>query len=433
VIGLSLLLIPGVLFADSRTLAVDDVLRLHFAGVSDEVIISEIIVTNSVFQLDVDDILRLTEAGLSERLLKFMIDTGLPDRAAAEEVPEALPEEEGYAEDEYGETWANLIEEEPAETTTFIASLNYNYGGWWYDNYWYDYWYYDFDYAPYHSSYVYSIGVWYPTWYSYWHCYAPPYYAYHSWYWYRHGYPYGHGGWWDPYYCYNDPYYYYDDDYRHGGGYHYPSQVKYKKGSSSGGKIVAGGGKLKMNDGSRVKATRHGQKYAGGVRKDRRGDVLVADVKKPGDRVRRPIKSAPGGPRLVDDRGGGEKVRSGEGRDRMSDRKRTPVRGVHAPASGRPTKVRVNKRPTAVKSIPDRAEDPPRKPSAEASKAPSKSKSPSKPVVKSPEKTQAAPPSVKPKPAKPKSQPSSGVKPSKPRGSAPKAVRSAPRSAPKKA
>ena len=110
-LGLALFCLTGSALADpSRELSVDDVLRLHWAGVSEEVIISEIIVTDTVFELGVEELLRLQDAEVSDRLIQFMVDTGLP----VGDAPPAIQYEEDYSADESGgETWANVIEEDP--------------------------------------------------------------------------------------------------------------------------------------------------------------------------------------------------------------------------------------------------------------------------------------------------------------------------------
>jgi hypothetical protein len=61
-------------FAEPITL--DDVIRLNATGVADETIMSEVIVTESVFRLTTDEIIRLAEVGFSDNLILFLVDTG---------------------------------------------------------------------------------------------------------------------------------------------------------------------------------------------------------------------------------------------------------------------------------------------------------------------------------------------------------------------
>jgi hypothetical protein len=212
--GLVLLLAPGISAGDSpRPLQVDDVLRLHVAGISEDIIVSEIIVTETVFHLTPDEIIRLKEAGLSDELLQFMIDTARPaDDTGATAYPEEDAEYESgeqYAESSEDDSeWVSVIEDEEEVTTNVHVSLNYQYGSWWYDYYWDDYWYYDFHYYPYRVSYVFGFGGWYPGWYDYywdgyWWFAVRPYMGYRWWYYDAYGY-----GYWDRYYCPCDWVYY---------------------------------------------------------------------------------------------------------------------------------------------------------------------------------------------------------------------------------
>ena len=221
VFGLTLLLVPTLALADpDRQISVDDVLRLHYAGVSEEIIISEIIVTGSVFELSVDEILRLKRAGLSDRLIQYMIDTERIDPGEDYLVESELDEGAyDYSDEEWeGEAWVNVIEESPEPVTTYNVSLSYSYPSWWYDCYWYDYWYYDWAYYPYRSSWSISIGAWYPGWYTCATWVAP-----------CAGWRYSCGVY-PTHYGYYSGYY----NYHHSGsGYRYPSQTKYK--SNRGG------------------------------------------------------------------------------------------------------------------------------------------------------------------------------------------------------
>ena len=218
-----------------QTLTVEDVLRLHRAGVSESVIASEIAVTQTVFYLSVEEILRLKEAGLSEELLQYMVDTALPPGEYVEEEDPEVYVEDGEL---YADRWVNEIEESP---TTVFVSLDYSYPTWWYDFYWYDYWYYDCTYLPYRTSYVWTWGVYYPAWYSYRTCWVPSYWGYRSHTWRNWGYH------WNYAHC-HDLYY--------GGGSYWPSHpasgrtalggTKYRDSGGSGKLLVSGG--LKTRD-----------------------------------------------------------------------------------------------------------------------------------------------------------------------------------------
>ena len=59
----------------SQPLSLADVKMLAKAGMSDEVIISQIRNSHTVYRLSAADILDLKDAGLSERVIDFMINT----------------------------------------------------------------------------------------------------------------------------------------------------------------------------------------------------------------------------------------------------------------------------------------------------------------------------------------------------------------------
>lgn len=422
-VGLLLLLIPTLVLADSdRPLSVDDVLRLHFAGVSEDIILSEIIVTESAFTLDVDDILRLQEAGISERLLQFLVDTGRdPDPAEAEEeFTEEPTDGEVYADQDAEsdtEIWANEIQQlEP--TTTYRVSLNYSYPSWWYDTYWWDYWYYDFDYYPYQSSFVVDVGAWYPGWYGYRHCWSPPYWGYRA-YWCAGA---GYSWYGSVYYGYYEPYHYYSGyDSGYDDGYdHALSTTKTKGGSWSGPPLYADAG-LKVPDAGRLPI--RDVKVRDRARDDRPKDgrLVVSerpelpDRKDPGRRPTKALTTAD----LSDHRGKGRTVdRSGEVDDKPRKTVRTPVRDVRSPASGgRPVKVKTLTSPSGTEKEPPARVDPP----------------PSKPTRRvestAPEPPRERPPGVK-SPPPPKRTPTRDVKPA-PRPS-PRPKVSSPPPAPRK-
>ena len=74
--------------------SLSDVKMLAKAGVSDEVILSQIRNTHAVFQLSTADILDLKETGVSERVIDFMINSpnmGPPAAPVGEAVEVAGP------------------------------------------------------------------------------------------------------------------------------------------------------------------------------------------------------------------------------------------------------------------------------------------------------------------------------------------------------
>jgi hypothetical protein len=73
--------------ADTLTMTKEDVIALSREGVSDDVIIDQIRVTNSQFVLSKDDILELKKSGVSEEVIRAMIKTserGQPRRTVRE-------------------------------------------------------------------------------------------------------------------------------------------------------------------------------------------------------------------------------------------------------------------------------------------------------------------------------------------------------------
>lgn len=61
---------------NKEQLSVDDIKKMSKAGLSDNVIISQIQATNSVFYLSTADIIDLKNAGVSQRIIDYMIQTG---------------------------------------------------------------------------------------------------------------------------------------------------------------------------------------------------------------------------------------------------------------------------------------------------------------------------------------------------------------------
>ena len=239
---LGIVMSAGPAAASDRTLDVDDILRLHGAGLADDIIISEIVVTNTIFDLDVDEILRLQEAGVSENLLQFMIDTARPDTATSTSGEEtaAPPDTADTGSAESGDEQHAYVTEEPS--THFYVGLNWGYPSWWYGYYWHDYWYYDYAYYPWYVSWSYPCGSWYPSWY-YGYCWAPASWGYHY------------------NYCSNN---YYGWNYYNGWNqyapvnyYGYPqglSDHKYKLGDGSSGKLYYANAGLRTRDLTRVTA-----------------------------------------------------------------------------------------------------------------------------------------------------------------------------------
>ena len=387
--------IAGASLAAARSLSVSDVLRLHGAGVDEDVIMSEIVVTDTVFDLDVDDILHLQEAGVSDRLLQFMVDTGRGDVAVEDSVnaPEDQESQEAY------------IEEQDVAHPVYV-SLRWSYPVWWYDMYWYDYWYYDCHYDPWSMSWSYPCGVWYPTWYWSSRCWAPAGWGYRH-HWWTHGGRSWDRGWSGPY------------DWRNSYGFRDGSPLtlsdhKVKVGGGNGKALVAGVG-LKTRDGARVPFTDHPIRVV-----SRKGalavDTHALDVRRPvragvkapvtrGDTIRRPATVRP-----VPDR----------------DVVRRPTRTVRNPAPGdRPVKHVVRRTQSAPK---DPVVRPPRPPATGSQDAPDKPAPPpdkprdDKQVKPAPEPRPVPPPAVQSRPAPPSPRPQShpsgsgGKSASEPRG-----------------
>jgi hypothetical protein len=62
---------------EAERLSVADILKLHAAGVGDDVIVAKIHASGEVFSLDVDEIVRLKRAGLSDRVLAELVRTAV--------------------------------------------------------------------------------------------------------------------------------------------------------------------------------------------------------------------------------------------------------------------------------------------------------------------------------------------------------------------
>jgi hypothetical protein len=342
-VWLAVLIVPAVAFAGAeRALSVDDVLRLHFAGVSEEIILSEIIVTDSVFDLSVEEILRLQEAGVSEHLLQFMVDTGRADGATYsgdEDVTIEEDTEDAYAGD--GEIWVNEIQElEPS--TTYHVSLSYSYPIWWYDGYWWDYWYYDCHYAPWRTSFVYTWGGWYPGWYGYRTCWSPAYWGYRTNWYGRHGY------WTAYHHRYDYPAASWAWHYDHPRGFRAPSSSKFKSGSDSAARQRLVAGRIKTRNATKLRVV--DGRLSDPVRGGKTRAVMLADDRSA--RGKSPVRTSARslGP---DDTRRGVRTQSltGSGGRKL-------VRPVRSPAAGgRPVKIRTIERPTAPVRSTERADD----------------------------------------------------------------------------
>src|ERR1051325_7774390 len=73
----------------AQPLAVADVKALAKAGLSDDVILSQIQNTRSVYHLSVDDIIDLRNSGVSDKVIQYMINS---PGAAASAPPEVVPQ-----------------------------------------------------------------------------------------------------------------------------------------------------------------------------------------------------------------------------------------------------------------------------------------------------------------------------------------------------
>ncbi|MEZ5066544.1 MAG: hypothetical protein R3B81_17580 [bacterium] len=416
-VGLVLLISAWVVFTaapgPARTLGLEDVIRLHSAGISDDIIMSEVIVTESTFPLTVDEILRLKELGFSDRLVKFLVDTTLDvDGTDIGEDPQYATDDPDYEDEGYGTLWENVIVEE-APTTTYFATLDWSYPVWYYDVYWWDYWYSGCGYSPYYTPWSWSIGAYYPGWYSVNWCWAPA-----SWGWrWHHGYGYHHGSYYRGYgSCWNDYAYWngYDHRYRghDGRGGRGLSDYKVKTRSGGGtGKLVYADAGLKVRDVSRLTKT---QVVTAGDRvKTKR--VLAADTrngridgktKVPDHRpVRVGVKSS------VPTRGTGDVGRLQPTRTDVPDRRKVSIRPTtRKPAA--PDRPRVTRTPTRETTPPTEIGTPPptREPrTGEVKEQPTRPTKPSRdrqvtptrPAPKETPKVDSSPPKSKPKPSRP--------------------------------
>lgn len=343
-------LCPGTALAETRPLTVDDILRLHAAGVDEDIIISEIVVTDTVFDLDVDDLLRLQEAGISDRLLQFMVDTGRDvsaDTAAAGDDVESAPADTAA-------TPETAYVEEQVVRPVYV-SLRWNYPWWWYDYYWDDYWYYDCSYDPWLVAWTYPCGVWYPAWYWNTRCWAPAGFGYRYSWWTGRGYGWQHV----------DGYHHSGYAYANDGRHHELSRRKYKAGGGSTGKIALGGGAgLKGPDGTRLAMAKPvrllGRTDRVALDTHRNGDIRRigrVPTKTPADRgdtIRRPAISKPEPGDAV--RRPARPVRTPAPADhpvkhvvRRTGTKAAPAaptdRGTRAPVAGKPAPENPSERP----------------------------------------------------------------------------------------
>jgi len=63
----------------AQTLGLDEIVRLHQNGVSDEDIIEKIQATGSNYRLNSDQVVRLREQGLSPELVDYLMQTAIDD------------------------------------------------------------------------------------------------------------------------------------------------------------------------------------------------------------------------------------------------------------------------------------------------------------------------------------------------------------------
>lgn len=61
---------------NGEQLSIDDIKKMTRAGISDDVIISQIAATKSVFYLSTADIVDLKKSGVSQRVINNMVQTG---------------------------------------------------------------------------------------------------------------------------------------------------------------------------------------------------------------------------------------------------------------------------------------------------------------------------------------------------------------------
>jgi|GEM_PF-2686771 len=143
-------------------ITVHDVIEMTEAGLSDEVIVSQIRATHSQFDLTVDEIIALSEAGVSDGVLAAMIATAFGDVGDYEYGDVGYRYEDTYRDDDR----YVVVEEEP-ETHTFIhVGLGRHY--WPYSYVWWDYWWPPFDYYWYADSCIRADWCWRyrPWWYT---------------------------------------------------------------------------------------------------------------------------------------------------------------------------------------------------------------------------------------------------------------------------
>jgi len=78
--------------SSDKPMTTEEVHHLLTAGVSEEVILSQIKTTDSVFELSVEEIIKLKKAGASDELIMCMIETGIEPESEAEGQPERVCE-----------------------------------------------------------------------------------------------------------------------------------------------------------------------------------------------------------------------------------------------------------------------------------------------------------------------------------------------------
>ncbi|MBN1291254.1 MAG: hypothetical protein JXB48_05380 [Candidatus Latescibacteria bacterium] len=60
---------------NTRSVSIEEIIKMSQAGVDKDVIMREIEVTHSKFKLDPDEIINLTETGVDDEIIELMIDT----------------------------------------------------------------------------------------------------------------------------------------------------------------------------------------------------------------------------------------------------------------------------------------------------------------------------------------------------------------------
>ncbi|OQY27677.1 MAG: hypothetical protein B6244_09750 [Candidatus Cloacimonetes bacterium 4572_55] len=181
----------GVSAVENEQMVLDDLIRLSNADIDDEIIISQIIATESEFTLTTDDIIYLNKNGVSDDLIDFLINT--PTLEEWEQFEDDMSDSDVETVEDYVETV------QPTEEVEQVYRHIYIDVGYWDD--FHSYWYWD---TNWHG--VYPIGF---------YCHNGRYYYYfglHYWYYHSH--------------CHRHADYY--NHYRHKPPRHHNNNVRYK-------------------------------------------------------------------------------------------------------------------------------------------------------------------------------------------------------------